>query len=77
MVDKLRTDLSVMYGVTGETGASVTPEKRIPTNKIKIKSLATSPPIKDPIQNQNTNNLGIKKYQSLPPHVPKFPHGFK
>ena len=32
-VDKLRTDLSINFGLTGETRASVTPEKRIPRKK--------------------------------------------
>ena len=45
------SDLSVDYGLTGETRASVTPEKRISRNKRKLKSLATSPPRKDPIPN--------------------------
>ena len=40
---------------------SVMPEKRIPGNKIKIKSLATSTPIKGPIPNQDKNTLGIQK----------------
>ena len=37
VVDKLWTDVSVNYGLTGETRASVTPEKRIPGNKRNIK----------------------------------------
>ena len=36
-VEKLWTSLSVNSGLTGETRASVTPEKRIPGNKIRIK----------------------------------------
>ena len=36
-----------------------------------------SPARKDPILNQDKNTLGIRKDQSLPPHVPKFPPGFK
>ena len=76
-MEKLWTDLYVNYGLTGETRASVTPEKRIPRNKIKIKSLATLPSIKDPIPNEDKNTLGLKKYRSLPPHVPPFPPGFK
>ena len=51
LVDKLRSDLSVNSRLTGETRASVTPEKRIPRKKRNIKSLATSPPIKDPNPN--------------------------
>ena len=42
-----------------------------------MKSLATSPPRKDLIPNKNKNTLLIKKYHSLPPHLPKFPPGFK
>ena len=74
---KLRTDISVNSRLTGETRASVTPEKRIPRKKRNIKSLATSPPRKDPIPNQDKNTLGIQKYQCLSPHVPPFPPGFK
>ena len=58
-MDKPLTDLSANYGLTGETRASVTPEKRIPRNKRNIKPLATSPPIKDSIPNQDSNNLGL------------------
>ena len=47
----IQTDVSVFSTVT--TGASVTPEKRIPIDKRNIKSLATSPPGKDPIPNQD------------------------
>ena len=50
MVYKLQTDLSVL---SGATGASMTPEKRILRKKSDTKSLATSPPIKDPIPNQD------------------------
>ena len=49
----------------------------IPRKKRKIKSLATSPPRKYPIPNQDKNTLGLEKYQSLPPHIPPFPLGFK
>ena len=35
------------------------------------------PPGNDPITNQDKNTLGIEKYQSLLPHVPKFSTGFK
>ena len=70
----MRNDLSVL---SVATGASITPEERITRKKRKIKSLAASPPRKDPITNQDKNTLGIEKYQSLPPHVPKFPPGFK
>ena len=77
MVDKLQNDLSVNSGLTGETRASVTPEKRIPRKKRNIKSLAMSPPRKDPIPNQDINNLGLQKYQYLPPHGPLFFPGLK
>ena len=73
----VRTGVYVLSGVTGETRASVTPEKRISRNEIKIKSLDTSPPRKDPIPNQDTNTLGLQKYQCLPPHVPPYPPRFK
>ena len=71
------TDISVLSVVIGAIGANVTPENRITIKKINIKSLETLPPIKDTISNQYKNNFGLKKYQSLPPHVPKFPSGFK
>ena len=77
VMDKLWTDLSANSGSPGETRVSATPEKRIPRKKINIKSLATSPPRKYPIPNQDKNNLGLQKYQCLPPHVPPFPPGFK
>ena len=48
------------------------PEKHIPRKKGKIKSLATSTTRKNSTPNQDKNTLGIKKDQSLPPHVPKF-----
>ena len=70
----MRTDLSVL---SGATGVSITPEKLIPRNKIKTKSLAILPPRKDPIPNQDQNTSGIKKDQSLPPHVPTFPPRLK
>ena len=71
------TDLSVLSGVTGEKRANVKPDKCIPIKKRRIKSLATSPLIKDPIPNQDKNTLGLKKYQSLPPQKPQYIHGFK
>ena len=77
VLDKLWNDLSIYSGLTGETRASVTPEKRIPGKKVNIKSLGTSPPRKDPIPNQDKNTLGIQKYQCLPPHVPPFTCRFK
>ena len=36
-----------------------------------------SPPRKDPIPNQDKNNLGIQKYQYLTPHVSPFLTGLK
>ena len=77
MLGKIRNDLSVNSVLTGETGAIVTPEKRVPRKKINIKSLAKSQLRKDPIPNQDKNTLGLQKYQCLPPHVPPFPTGFK
>ena len=53
VADKLRTDLSVNSRLTGETGASVTPGKRIPRKKRKIKSLTKFTARKDPILNQD------------------------
>ena len=38
-----------------------------------MKSPAMLPPRKDPITNQYINQLVTKKYQSLPPQLPKFP----
>ena len=35
------------------------------------------PPRKDPITNQDNNTLDIETDQSLPPHVPPLPPGFK
>ena len=70
----VQTDISVFSEVTGATVASVTTEKRI---KIKNKPFVTSPPRNYPIPNHDKNNLGIKKDQSLPPHVSQFTPGFK
>ena len=53
MVEIIRTNLSVFNGATGATGAIITPEKIIPRKKRNIKSLAMSPPRKDPIPNQD------------------------
>ena len=76
-MDKLRTDLSVNSGLKGETRSSVTPKKPTPRKKINIKSLATSPPVNDPITNHDKDNLWLQKYQCLPPHIRTFPHDFK
>ena len=77
VVDKILTDLSVDSGLTGETRTSVALEKRIPRKERNIKALASSPPRKDPIPDQDKNNLGLQKEQCLPPHVPPFPPRFK
>ena len=61
VVDKLRYVISVNFGLTGEPRAIVSPEKRIPRKKINIKSLATSPPRKDPITNLDKNTLVLQK----------------
>ena len=58
--------------MSGGTGASVTPEKLIPRKKKNMKSPEMSPPIKDPIPNQDINMLGTKKDQSIPPQLAKF-----
>ena len=77
MAEKLRTDISVNSGLTGETRVSVALEKLIPRKKINIKSLDTSSEIKYPITNQDKNALWLQKYQCLSPHLPLFPSGFK
>ena len=46
MVEKIRTDVSFLSGVTG---AIVTPRKHIPKKKKYIKSLEMSQPRKSPI----------------------------
>ena len=60
MVDKILTDLSINSGLTVETIASVTQETHIKIKKRNMKSLATSPPRKDPIPNQDKNTLGLQ-----------------
>ena len=72
--DKIRTDVSIF---SGGTGASVTPEKQIPRKKKSMKLPAMSPQRKDPIINQDINILITKKYQILPPHLAKYPPGYK
>ena len=75
MVDnKIRTDVCIF---SGSVGASVTPVKLVTRKKKNMKSLAMSPPRKDPIPNQDINSLGTKKYQSLPPQLAKFCTGCK
>ena len=71
---KILTDVSAF---SVNTGASTTPEKRIPRNKNSTKSLAMSTPRKSLIPNQNINMIGTKKYQSLPPQLAKFRPGYK
>ena len=53
MVEKFRTDLSILSGVTGAIGAIVMPQRRIPRKKRIVKLLATSPPRKDLITDQD------------------------
>ena len=65
----MRTDVSI-FSVS--TGATVTPEKRIPIKKNSIKPLTMTPQRKDPIPNQDINMLGTKKDQSLPPKLAIF-----
>ena len=36
-----------------------------------------SPPRKDPIPNQDKNNLGLQKYQWIPSHITPFSSGIK
>ena len=75
MVDKkIPTDVSVL---SGATGASVTLEKRIPTKKKNMKSLAMSPPIKYPIPNPDINILGNETDRILPPQLAKYFPGYK
>ena len=54
----MRTD-DYIFSVA--TGASVTPEKRIPGKKKKMKSFAMLPQINDLITNQGINMLGTEK----------------
>ena len=59
MVDnKIRTDVSLLYLVTG---ASLTPKKRIPRKKSNMKSPEMFPPRKDLIPNQYHNRLSTEK----------------
>ena len=74
MNPKMRTDVSI-FSVS--TGATVTPEKRIPIKKKSIKPLTMTPQRKDPIPNQDINMLGTKKDQILPPQLAKFRSGYK
>ena len=79
---KLRTDISVFpggtvetsSGLTGETIESVTPENSLKKEK---KTLAMSPPRKDPIPNQDKTIIGLEKYQFLISDVTTFLPGNK
>ena len=71
---KIRTNVSIF---SEATGASETPEKRIPRNKKNIKSLTMSPQRKDTFPNQDIYMLGTRKYQILPPQLAKFCRGYK
>ena len=42
-----------------------------------MKSLAMSPPRKDPIPNQDKNRLFTKQYPILPPIIEKYAPGYK
>ena len=70
----MQTNVSVLSGGTGD---SITPEKIIPRKKGNMKLLEISPPINDPIPNQDINMLGTEKYQSIPPQFDKFIPGYK
>ena len=72
--DKMRTDVSILYGVTG---ASVTPENRIPIQKCNIKSPAVSHPRNYSIPNQCINRLIIKKETIVSLNLEKCPPGYK
>ena len=75
MVDnKIRTDVSLL---SQGTAASATPEKLIYKKEKNIKSPTMLPPRKDLIPNQDNNRLSTEKDQSFPPHLEKFPPGFK
>ena len=63
--------------VTGGTRASVTPQKSIIKKKNYIKYLDLYPLIKDPIPNQDKQNMGVNIYQCLTPDVPPFLPGNK
>ena len=56
--DKMRTDVYILYGVTGD---SVTTETIIPRKKRNMKSPAMSPPRKDLITNQYINIIITEK----------------
>ena len=60
--DKMQTYVSILSGVTG---ASVTPDKRIPRKKRNMKSPVMSPPRKYPIPNQDINRFTTKNIKVL------------
>ena len=73
MVDKIRTNLSVFYGATE---ASITLENA-PKERKGI-SNHSQHRHQESIQLQiKREQFRDKKYQSLLPHLPKFPPGFK
>ena len=55
------------------TRVSVNPERRIPSEKRNMKSLAMSPPIKDPIPNQDSTRIIHQQYPTLPPLLSQWP----
>ena len=63
--------------MSGGTGASVTPEKRIPRKKRNTKPPAMYPPKNDPISNKDINRLITEEDPSLPPHLSKYPPEYK
>ena len=77
VVDKILTGISVLSGATGETSSCLTGETRasVTPEKEKIPSCVST--------NKGSNSksvlktLGLQKYQVLPPHVPPFPPGMK
>ena len=74
MVEKLRTDLSANSVLTGEK-EQVKRQKNEFQKKGKIPSYVSTK--KESNSKSGLKTLGIQKYQSLPPHVPPFPPGFK
>ena len=73
---KPKYELIFIY-FSGGTGASVTPEKRIPGKKRNMKSPAMSPTRKDPIPNQDINRLTTEQDPSLSPIIAKYPTGYR
>ena len=73
MESKLPTDVSIL---SVGTGASVTPELRIPKKK-NIKQPAMSRPRKDSIPNQDINRWITQQDPSLPPIIEKYTTEYK